>query len=116
MKRFALAFTALSMAWTAPAFADPADEFQSLLSDHWDWVLSQSPTFATSLGVRDYDDRLGSLTLDSMDAAREKRQEFLTRLRAIDRGALNETDICQKPSKAGVGTFNTARHDLPTLP
>jgi len=92
MKRFALAFTALSMAITAPAYAGPGDEFQKLLDDHWSWTLSQSPTFATSLGVRDYDDRLGSLTLESMDKAREKRQEFLTRLRAIDRSGLDKTD------------------------
>lgn len=92
MKRAALAVTALSLAFSVPAFAEPTEEFQNLLKDHWDWTLSQNPTFATSLGVRDYDDHLGSLTLESMDSAREKRQEFLTRLRAIDRSGLNKTD------------------------
>ena len=92
MKRFALVFTALSMVSAMPTIAAPADEFQKLLDDHWSWTLSQSPTFATSLGVRDYDDQLGSLTLENMDKAREKRQEFLTRLRAIDRSGLDKTD------------------------
>ena len=45
-----------------------AESFNALLDDHWNWQLASSPTFATSLGVRDFDDRLGDPSLAAYDA------------------------------------------------
>ena len=36
----------------------------------WAFVLRENPTFASSLGVRDYDDRLGDISLAAEDRAR----------------------------------------------
>lgn len=87
----ASAFVAFSVA--APmhvaAQTDPAEAFQDVMNDHWAWALEQNPTFATSLGVRDYDDRLGSVSLEAAALQDAKSVEFLERLEAIDADALN---------------------------
>lgn len=72
----------------ASAQQDAAQAFQSLMDEHWAWTLEQSPTFATSLGVRDYDDRLGSVSLEAVAARDAKSAAFLERLEAIDADAL----------------------------
>ncbi len=63
--------------------------FNILLDDHWAWTLEQSPTFATSLGVRDYDDRLGDPSLAAAKASVDQAQKFLDRLNAIAPSALS---------------------------
>lgn len=73
----------------ASAQTDAAQAFQSLMDEHWAWTLEQSPTFATSVGVRDYDDRLGSVSLDAAAARDAKSAAFLERLEAIDADALD---------------------------
>lgn len=86
--KYTAAVLALSLSATL-AHAGPSEDFAKLLDDHWAWTLEQNPVFATSLGVRDYDDRLGSLSLASMDKARDARQAFLKRLDAIDANGLS---------------------------
>ena len=66
--------------------------FEALLADHWDFTLAQSPTFATSLGVRDYDDRLGSNSLANYDAVIAKTRDFQERLSAISIDKLSTTN------------------------
>jgi uncharacterized protein (DUF885 family) len=77
---------AAAAAAAAPAFAE--DSLDAIIKDHWAWTLEQSPTFATSVGVRDYDDRLGDSSLAGRDAAVEDQKKFLARLDALDAGAL----------------------------
>ncbi len=76
----------------AVAGDDERDSLDQIIRDHWSWTLEQSPTFATSLGVRDYDDRLGDPSIAAMDAAIESEKEFLRRLEALDRGALTDEE------------------------
>jgi len=66
--------------------------FETLLEDHWASVLEANPTFATSLGERAYDDRLGSVSLTAHDARMARSERFLDRLAAIDRAALTAED------------------------
>ena len=73
----------------AAAQSDPAQAFQDLMDEHWAWTLEQNPTFATSLGVRDYDDRLGSVSLETAAAGDARQAEFLERLEAIDADGLD---------------------------
>jgi len=70
-----------------------ADSLQSVLDDHWAWSLEQSPVFATSLGVRDYDDRLGDPSLEAADRSAAKTAEFVERLEALDASAMSEIDL-----------------------
>jgi uncharacterized protein (DUF885 family) len=78
MKRLAFAINLAFAA--APALA--ADSLESVIKDHWAWSLAQSPTFATSVGVRDYDDRLQDSSLAAYETAVEDQRRFLARLEA----------------------------------
>lgn len=76
------------------AVAQPTSDanaaLQSIIDDHWAWNLERSPVFATTIGVRDYDEFLPSPTLGAYDADIEKQQEFAERLEAIDVAALDD--------------------------
>ena len=63
--------------------------FIALLDAHWAWTLSTAPTFATSLGVRDYDDQLSDPSLAAYDAQVERQKEFLSDFKALNTGALS---------------------------
>lgn len=88
MKRLSLAAAITALA--TPAFAQ--DSLQTIIKDHWAWSLEQSPTFATSLGVRDYDDRLPDSSLAAYDAAVGDQKRFLARLEALSAEALAPAD------------------------
>jgi uncharacterized protein (DUF885 family) len=74
------------------ATAQAADSLDAVIKDHWAFTLEQDPTFATSLGVRDYDDRLGDPSLAAVEAAVEKKKAFLSRIESLDRDVLSDAD------------------------
>ena len=76
----------------SPAAAAPADEFKRLLDDYYAWLLRESPTYATALGVRDYDDRIQDLSLATMDRQAEESRAFLARLNSVPPEALSAAD------------------------
>lgn len=80
----------------SPACATPADDLAAVISDHWEWWLSVNPVQATVLGVRDYDDKIGDISLRAQDADAAKAQVFLTRLKAIPDEALPTPDRTNK--------------------
>ena len=90
--RFKLLLAATALALSAPAFATPAEDFHRLLDEHYAWLLRENPTFATALGVRDYDTQI----LDLSPQARERRvaqaRTFLERVDAIPADQLSAPD------------------------
>ena len=83
----------LLLSAAAHAQQSASDALDAVIDDHWAWSLEQNPTFATSLGVRDYDDRLGELSLESADRDAAKGAEFIARLEAIDADELADDDL-----------------------
>lgn len=84
------AAAALALTMQNAAFAQNASaDLKKIIDDHWAWTMKENPTFATSLGVRDYDDTLGNASLASYDAAIASEKEFIVRLDALDRKALS---------------------------
>jgi uncharacterized protein (DUF885 family) len=85
-------------ATTRPATATPAPAasstpaLQSLLAEHWEYVLSHSPEYASILGDKRWNDRSSDLSpaAEAADLARTK--EFLARFEAIDPAGLGEQD------------------------
>jgi uncharacterized protein (DUF885 family) len=76
-----------------PAPATPmadasAPVFQRLLEDDWEHRMRESPLFATSVGDRRFNDRLGEVGLAAQQRRLAANRDFLARLRAIDREAL----------------------------
>ena len=83
-----LAFVPLLL--TVPAaHAGPAEDFEQLLHDAWEWRLEQNPVLASRLGDRRYDDRWADRRPEAFEARREDLQDFIARLRAIDPTALD---------------------------
>ncbi|MEK6637071.1 MAG: DUF885 domain-containing protein [Pseudomonadota bacterium] len=81
MKRAIAAFALLLMSTTS--HASPADDLKTVIADHWKWWLSVNPVWATSLGVRDHDDRIGDISLAARDRDAATSKGFLDRLTAI---------------------------------
>ncbi|HET9638570.1 MAG TPA: DUF885 domain-containing protein [Allosphingosinicella sp.] len=90
MRIWLLAGAALLAA--APAAAAPADDFRRLLDDHYAWLLRDNPTYATALGVRDYDDRIEEISLAVRDRQAREASAFLERLERIPAEALSPAD------------------------
>jgi len=88
---FAVVVTACS---PSPKTTEPQapDRFQELLTEHWDWQLENSPTFATSLGVRDFDDKLSDPSLSAYDDSIKTAQKFLDTLNDIPAGSMSAED------------------------
>lgn len=74
----------------------PAAQLDRLLADHYAWVLKDRPTFASSVGVRDYDTELGDPSLKAEDARAAQAALFLKRLEAIPDAGLDETALTNK--------------------
>ena len=72
--------------------AGPADDFATLLDEAWEWRLAEFPMLASQLGDRRYNDRWRDQSLAAIARRQQQTREFLQRLYAIDRGALDADD------------------------
>ena len=90
-----LAAVAMSTA-TMPAAAAPADDLKGVIDAHWAWYLKNNPVFATTVGVRSYDDQLGSSTLADLDRQAEEARGFAGRLKAIPDAGLSPAQRVDK--------------------
>jgi len=64
-------------------------DFQAVMDKSWQANLKSYPTFATSLGVRDYDDQLDDPSLEAFDAQVAQATALLNELNGIDRSELS---------------------------
>jgi uncharacterized protein (DUF885 family) len=90
--RLSLWFSGVLLACAAPAAAAPADEINRLMADYYAWALRESPVTATSLGVRDYDDRIEDISLAASDRRAKEAAALLARLESIPEGGLSGAD------------------------
>jgi len=74
------------------AHAGPAEDFQALLDETWDWQLAENPVRASRLGDRRFNDRWTDMSLAAIERRFEQQKAFLRRLRAIDSSLLSEKD------------------------
>jgi prolyl oligopeptidase len=75
-----------------PVYAGPAEDFQALLDEAWEWQLSENPVRASRLGDRRFNDQWTDMSLEAIERRNEQQQGFLRRLRAIDSSQLADTD------------------------
>jgi uncharacterized protein (DUF885 family) len=81
------------------AEADTAAEqasLQPILEEHWALTMSENPTWATTLGVRDYDTKLGDPSLVAYERGIRSRQALLRKLEALDPATLDEDDALNR--------------------
>jgi uncharacterized protein (DUF885 family) len=95
MRRFAILLAATMLA-AAPAAAGPAEDFKALTDEYWAMLLKEFPTLASSVGVKDYDDRLSDISLEAEDRRAAKAAEFIARLKAIPDSGLSAADRVNK--------------------
>ena len=85
-----LAATVLAVA--TPALAGPPEDFKALTDEYWAATMREFPTFASQLGVRDYDDKLTDISL----AAEDRRAAMST---AFSSGSTpSPTPACRPPT------------------
>lgn len=90
--RFRILAAALAATIPLPAHAAPAEEFEDLLDDAWEWELRENPVRASRLGDRRYNDRWEDMSFEAVERREAEQKAFLERLLAIDPAALDEGD------------------------
>jgi prolyl oligopeptidase len=88
MKRIMIALFWLTLAVTGAAQADATADFKTLLDEHWEWTLANSPLLASALGDRRYNQEWEDRSLDAIERRHEDTREFLRRTYAMDRNTL----------------------------
>lgn len=68
------------------------EALSQLLREHWHDYLEQAPVFASSIGVRAFDDRWSERGPEARAAASARRQAFLERARTLAQTELSERD------------------------
>jgi len=92
MQKFASIVIFSLFIMSLPAYAGPAEDFQGLLDEAWEWQLAENPVGASRLGDRRFNDQWADMSLEAIERRFEQQQVFLRQLRAIDSAQLSETD------------------------
>ena len=82
----------LSLSLAGTAFADATADFHTMLDEHWEWTLANSPVMASMMGDRRYNREWGDNSLTAIEQDHVETQAFLRRVYAIDRDALSSAD------------------------
>jgi uncharacterized protein (DUF885 family) len=69
--------------------SSPEEDLNALFDEAWDFQMREFPTYATAVGIHDYDDKLPSMALADIERRAQYWQEMLVRLEAIDRESLS---------------------------
>ena len=96
MRRHHVLLAATILALAAPVNAGPPEDFKALTDEYWAFVMRENPTFASQLGVRDYDDRLTDISLAAEDRRTVAATAYLGRLDAIPDTGLSPADRINK--------------------
>lgn len=88
---FAMALAAIALT-TSVGAAQSLSPLHQLFADERAFSFRENPVAATRAGIRDYDDRLGSVTPESQERRLQANRVFLQRLQGIDRAGLSVQD------------------------
>jgi uncharacterized protein (DUF885 family) len=69
-----------------------SERLQRLFEEAWSFRLEESPTFATYVGVHEFNDRLPSVSFEDLERRHQKNLNFLQQLRSIDLNRLEGQD------------------------
>jgi prolyl oligopeptidase len=92
MRIVGLALCTIALGFTANTLAGPAEDFNALLDEAWEWQLRENPVMASGLGDRRYNDQWRDNSMAAIKRRQDETREFLRRTYAIDRTALSEAD------------------------
>lgn len=92
MKSFLLVLCLCFAVQSAFAQNSATKDLYSLFDAEWEWSLKESPTFASYLGDKRYNDRWSDLSLAAIEARQKHREEVYTKLKRINRSELSVAD------------------------
>lgn len=95
LSRFVYALTCVLVlhgSQTVSAQDDAGKVLHALFDSEWEWALRESPTFASQLGDKRYNDRWPDVSLSAIEGRHAHRQDVLKKLLAIDPAKLSESD------------------------
>jgi prolyl oligopeptidase len=118
MKKTGITFTFLLLLLTGPALADATSDFNTLLDEHWQWTLKNSPVMASIMGDRRYNREWGDSSLAAIEERHKETRAFLRRAYAIDRDGLSAEDqlnheLFRRQLQDNVDEFQFNGHLLP---
>jgi prolyl oligopeptidase len=118
MKPFSLAFLFFIAFSNVFAQTDAAKNLHALFDAEWQWTLENSPTFASYLGDKRYNNRWNDQSLDAIKRRNARRVEALAKLKQINRAELSEKDkvnydLFEKDYESAIANFETRLYLLP---
>ncbi len=108
----------LILGLSQPVLSGPSEDFQALLDEAWEWQLRENPMFASSLGDRRYNDQWQDESLAAVARRQDQTREFLRRVYAIDRTALDDEnqlnyELFRRSLQDAVDQFKFKGHLMP---
>ena len=103
---------------TVFAQTDAPKNLSALFDSEWQWNLETSPTFASYLGDKRYNNRWNDQSIDAIKKRNQHRVETLARLKQINRNELSDKDkvnydLFQKDYESAVQNYETRLYLLP---
>ncbi|MFZ4745524.1 MAG: DUF885 domain-containing protein [Sphingomonas sp.] len=92
----ALALLASLFAFATPATASPSTDLTALIDAHWDWVMDENPVYASVLGDKRGDGRIGDISLAAADRSATRAEAFANQLAAIPDNGLSGAERTNK--------------------
>ncbi|MBA3730360.1 MAG: DUF885 family protein, partial [Sphingomonas sp.] len=96
MRRSEIFLAASILGLASPVAAGPTEDFKALTDEYWAFTMRENPTFASQLGMREYDDRLSDISLAAEDRRTATAVGYLRRLAAIPDSGLSPADKINK--------------------
>ncbi len=87
-----IAFASLSPALAAAETNAASQQLHALFAEDWEHTMERSPTWASELGDRRWNDRWDDLSLATAEREQQRTQATLQRLLSIPRAQLSEGD------------------------
>jgi uncharacterized protein (DUF885 family) len=118
---FSILFSILTLTTTAqpnPNQTSATKELYRLFDAEWNWRLQESPTFASYLGDRRFNDRWNDASFAAIENRQKHRVETLEKLKKIDRNELSAADklnfdLFEKEYAEDIEAFKYKRYLLP---
>jgi len=85
-------FTSLLLLASSASFADASSDFATLLDEHWEWRMANSPVMASMLGDRRFNDQWSDDSLVGIEKRHDETRAFLKRVYTIDKDSLSTDD------------------------
>lgn len=96
---FLIALSSVTQVFAAASDSDleiRRKALNDLLAEHWEYTLEQNPIFASIIGDKRWNDKVGDASLEAQKREYETTRKFLARFEAIDTTGFPEQEVLNK--------------------